>query len=162
MKKFIIFSLLYLLLPVTIATAQNPNDSIANEEQAYNKAFDELMDASGTRVSLRAQFPQLMQMVRNICQDVPEGIMQKLENGMRDIFFNKINELYVPIYKRYFTLQEIRELTEFYNTPIGKKLAMSLPTLNGDLLKAGQEAGKEVAIKILEKLKAEGYTPKEM
>ena len=101
-------------------------------------------------------------MMRNICQGVPEEIMQKMEDGMRDLFFNKITELYVPIYKRYFTLQEIKELIQFYNTPIGKKLAMSLPTLNSDLMKAGQEAGQEIASKILEKLKAEGYIPKDM
>ena len=50
-----------------------------------------------------------------------------------------IQEAVYPLYDRFFTAQELRDLIEFYKTPTGRKTVETLPKLFAESQKAAQE-----------------------
>lgn len=156
MKKIFFTFLLSVCLIPQIACCQS-NDSINAYDNEYSAALEQLMSVSGAKTSLASTYPVLMQQLKEGLSEVPEEVMQKLEDEFRKYFFDKISELYLPIYKRYFTLAEIKEYAAFFDTPLGRKVAMTTPSLMKELYEAGREAGIAIARKVLEELKAKGY-----
>lgn len=80
-----------------------------------------------------------------------------------DLFFQRLQvklrvddllELAIPIYDKYFSLEDLEGLLKFYQTPLGKKAISVLPQV---LLEAqaagkklGQEMGRQSMIEVLE------------
>jgi hypothetical protein len=60
------------------------------------------------------------------------------------------------VYERHFTTEEIRQLLQFYETPIGRKLLATLPAITLESMQAGQEWGQRIGAKIGAQLAAEG------
>ncbi len=63
----------------------------------------------------------------------------------------------IPIYDKYFTDDDIHQLLAFYSTPVGKKLVENLPVITQESMNIGMQWGKQIAEKVLEKLKQKGY-----
>jgi hypothetical protein len=70
-----------------------------------------------------------------------------------DLFFAKFHskvdmerfvELAVPVYDKYLSDEEIKGLTQFYETPLGHKTLTVLPQLMVDLQAAGQKWGERI------------------
>ena len=93
-----------------------------------------------------------MESLKNVCYYLPDEIMKQIEEKFRTVFFDNINELYVPVYKKYYTLEELKAYVDFYETPLGKKVAATTPLLTKDLFEAGQEAGKNIIKEVLKEL----------
>lgn len=47
-----------------------------------------------------------------------------------------LNEVVIPILVKYFTTDDIRELTLFYKTALGAKIVDRLPRINSEILQA--------------------------
>lgn len=76
----------------------------------------------------------------------------------KEIDPNRLIDLIVPIYDKYYSETEIEELTAFYNSPIGKKTIDTLPKLTQESMVAGQQWGLEISQKIQKKLKEANNT----
>lgn len=50
-----------------------------------------------------------------------------------------LSDRFVPIYQKYFTSSEIRDLTRFYESPLGKKLVSTTPAISIATASVGQE-----------------------
>jgi hypothetical protein len=79
-----------------------------------------------------------------------------------ELFFQKFHEksdpdklvdLMVPIYDKYYTADEIKGLIDFYQTPLGKKTITALPKIVAESQAAGgqwgEELGRECMIEVL-------------
>lgn len=79
-----------------------------------------------------------------------------------DLFFEKFHakissgqlvDLVVPIYDKYYSDDEIKQLIAIYSSPIGKKLALLTPKVLAEAHAAGeqwgQELGKECMMEVL-------------
>ena len=92
---------------------------------------------------LRAGFPQ-----------VPEEFWNTF---IKEVHSDELIDLVVPIYDKYYTRDEIQDLTRFYQSPIGQKTIKVLPKLSAEAIDAGQEWGKMVADRAMRKLREQGY-----
>ena len=92
---------------------------------------------------LRAGFPQ-----------VPDEFWDTFVNEVRS---EELVDLVVPIYDKYYTREEIHDLTLFYRSPVGQKTIKILPKLSAEAIDAGQEWGKTVADRAMRKLHDKGY-----
>ncbi len=96
---------------------------------SHRQAAEALLDVTGLKTSMDRMITQMVEM----------QLRQKPEMGpYRDILlqfftkylgFNSIKYDFVDIYTEEFNEQELRELTAFYNTPVGKKTITKLPIL---------------------------------
>jgi hypothetical protein len=55
-----------------------------------------------------------------------------------------LQELIYPIYHKYLTLEEIKELVRFYKTPLGKKAISVMPKMTQEAMQAGQAWGQSL------------------
>lgn len=153
MKKLFIGALVLataLFIHIPNATAQEANSE-------YKQALQEFMSASGSLESMNQLLPQLINMVKTTGPSLPDSYWKSVEDKMRDMFKNKIIEGYVPIYQKYLTLDELKQITAFYQTPIGKKLAQSSPAIMIEGAQLGQKLGMEMFKEIEEE--AKNYKP---
>ena len=63
----------------------------------------------------------------------------------------------IPIYDKYYTEDDIKQLTDFYQTPIGKKVISNTPLIMQESMQAGQSWGQKIGEKVIENLKVKGY-----
>ena len=68
----------------------------------------------------------------------------------------ELEDLMVIIYERHFTTDELRQLLAFYQTPIGRKLLASQPSISQESMRAGEEWGGRVGNVVAEQLAKEG------
>lgn len=122
-------------------------------------------------VSKRADIKRLMEVtdVRNISMQIMNRLVLTMQEGrsdahkkfwtdyMADVNPNDLIEMVVPIYEKYFTHKEIKQLIAFYESPIGKKLLKVQPQIMMESIAAGEEWGKKLVQRAMEKLREEGY-----
>lgn len=86
--------------------------------------------------------------------DFPSSLVDSLAMDVGQIFSQGISvkgglmDQMVPLYHRQFTHEEIKGLLAFYQSPLGKKVAQTLPALTQESMKLGQEWGEALAPKI--------------
>ncbi|MFP3764699.1 DUF2059 domain-containing protein [Prevotella intermedia] len=129
-------------------------------DMEYINAVDKLMEVSGAKTTLKAQFPIIMSSLREMLKGVPNDVLTKIESKYQEIFLKRMTEFYAPIYNRYFTLEDIKGYITFYETNLGRKVARTNPSLMNDLYQAGQQVGIAIGQSVVEELQAEGFDTK--
>jgi hypothetical protein len=68
--------------------------------------------------------------------------------------FKQVNlsSMYIELYDKYFTNDEIKGLIQFYESPVGKKAIAVLPAIAQESMKRGMEVGSTVGEKALTRL----------
>ena len=70
-----------------------------------------------------------------------------------DLFFTKFHskfdeqtilDLAVPVYDKYYSDDELKELIHLYETPLGQKMLATMPKLMAELQAAGEKQGQEL------------------
>lgn len=69
---------------------------------------------------------------------------------------NDLENVYVVIYDRHFTTDELRQLIAFYQTPVGRKLLDKQPMILKESMMAGQQWGQKIGSDVAQQLSAEG------
>ena len=86
--------------------------------------------------------------------EVPEDVWNMVFEEFSDEEYLK---LLIPLYDKYYTQDEIKDIIEFYNSETGQKLLAVQPELLNESLNVGKEWGERVVTRIYTRLKDEGY-----
>jgi hypothetical protein len=99
-------------------------------------------------------FPTIMQSLKPaIVQGRPQiekdidAMMPVLLEGVNSRI-NEITDQMAGVYARTFTVDEMRQLIAFYQTPVGQKLLETLPTLVQESMSIGQAWGRRLATEL--------------
>ena len=148
MKRFTLF--LLMCLSVTFASAQTVT---AHDDSLYSAKLKELILVShvfDAEKGIIVEVAKAMKTQLNLTDQQSELLMDKIDN----IFNKHINEIFNPIYKKFFTYDDLVAMIEFYQTPLGKKMAEStgpmaaevmkryatiMPELQGEIMEAVEE-----------------------
>jgi uncharacterized protein len=87
--------------------------------------------------------------------NVPPEFWEELS---KEVTAADLVELMVPIYVKHYTDDELLQLIDFYKSPLGQKVIDKLPLITQDSYLAGQEWGKKLGEKIVNRLKEKGYS----
>lgn len=131
--------------------------SVSAQEDAYRKALVEMLDASGSMVAIKTMVPQMIALMQRTYSNVPEDFWKAFGDKLNERAYAQFIDIYVPIYKRQLTLEELKKITAFYKSPVGKKLAAATPVMTAEAMTAGQQLGQQIAQEIVAKLSEEGY-----
>lgn len=134
-----------------------------------------LMDVTGS-ANIAKQFAsaisqQIFQTLKTSRPEIPDRALAVMDKELMALFSEKLSapgglmDHIIPVYDKYFTHQEIRELLAFYQTPIGKKSILVLPKVVGESMMAGQRWGQslgpEIEKRVIPALRREGLLPKD-
>ena len=102
--------------------------------------FDTLFDTMSTLV-LAVLRPTLEETIgRELSHTENDRLKLILDQVFRDVYPRQLwVDRIVPIYAQVFSANELQEIIEFYQTPIGQKLLRMEPRLTRELEKAGEE-----------------------
>ncbi len=100
--------------------------------------------------------------------DIPDRAFDIMNRELLDLFSERMDtpgglmDQIVPIYHRYYTHREIKELLAFYQTSIGKKTIAVLPKIMNESMVVGKKWGEALCPEIIRRvevaLKREGIT----
>ncbi|MDU0354466.1 DUF2059 domain-containing protein [Paraglaciecola aquimarina] len=165
MLKVILMSSALLFSQVTLA------DELTEEKK---QVIDEMLDITGAlkigEMMGQAASNQMIAMMRQQNKDIDpkvEGIIKDEMNAiMHDEFIANgfVNQMSYKIYHKHFSLQELKEIVDFYKTKTGSKMASLLPEITQQSMMEGQKHGASLGPKIQQRLQArfaaEGVGPK--
>lgn len=97
---------------------------------------------------------QMLVPMKQALPEVPEAFWTRF---MEKVDPDDLVDMSVPIYAKYFTHDEIKQLLEFYRTPIGQKVIGTLPAVMQESMAAGQRWGEQLSQQVIEELSSEGY-----
>lgn len=146
-------SLTLLLLVVAFCTAAAQQQPVA--DTAKHQDILKLLRVSGSSELGIQVMDQLMMTFEEILPDVPTEFWADFRNEVKA---EDLLDMMVPIYDKYYTHDDIRELIKFYESPVGKKMVDTMPLLLQESMQAGQEWGRALSEKMLQKLKEKGYS----
>lgn len=108
-----IIALFTLILPTS---AQNTN---ATDE--YKETLKKIMDFSGTSTTTDDFFPKLSSIMKLNAPKKKEAYWNEFAKNWKQKMENKIFEMYMPIYEKHLTLEELKAVAAFYESPVGEK-----------------------------------------
>lgn len=140
------------------AFAQSPTNTITPSSNAQEiektNNIKKLFEITGVKNISQQIITQLLNDFKSDYPQVPQNFWDNFANEIKpdDI----VNEI-IPIYKKYFSNEEIKQLLTFYQTPVGQKTITVLPQLYQESYDVGKRYGTAAAQRALKKLEAEGY-----
>ncbi len=89
--------------------------------------------------------------------DVPSNYWKTLE---KRIDVRELLELFIPIYAKNLSLEDLKKIVEFYQTPAGQHYLAVRGKMVGESMKVGKKWAMGWIIQVFKELKAKGYQPK--
>lgn len=149
----IMTTVILLFSAASLASAQNVGDG----DKEYKDALGKMMKSSGATAAIDVMIPQIVEMMKQTAPNAPQSLWDSFVEKCKSKFGDKLVELYVPIYKKYMTLDDLNQLIAFYETPIGKKMSTTSPKIMVEGMQIGQKLGMEIANELQTELKSKGY-----
>lgn len=146
-KLFLTFSLV--ILCITATQAQS-NDAYSNE-------LKKMFELSGSEETYKAVITQMMGMIKMQYSQIPADVMKELEKEFLNTSMSDLAKELTPVYKKHLSLEDLKGLIAFYETPLGKKYAQKTPAIMQESMAVGQRWGMSIGTKFAEQLKAKGY-----
>ena len=94
-------------------SAQAPNDE-------YKATLEKMLELSGSMASAKAMVPQMIAMLKQQSPSASTAFWDGFQKKWETKFGSKLAELYAPVYQKYLTLDDLKKIVAFYETPVGK------------------------------------------
>ena len=98
------------------ASAQNTN---ATDE--YKETLKKIMDFSGTSTTTDDFLQRLSSIMKLNAPKKDEAYWNEFSKNWKEKVENKVFEMYMPVYEKHLTLEELKAVAAFYESPVGKK-----------------------------------------
>lgn len=141
MKKELILAVLALMLTVTACSPKQQEKSKTTKEEDLKELFvlikaESMVDATmeGVTNMLKQQFAKEAKddKAKGEMDEYFEFVMQEAGKMSKALIGNEM----MPIYGKYFSHEEIKDLIAFYKTPTGQKSIELQPQISKDIMQA--------------------------
>jgi len=129
----------------------------AQPTSKFSQAAIKMIKLSGGEHSFNIVLEEIVSNAKEFRTDISEETWKEIEIELKQLDKKELYDILIPIYERYFTIEEITEINLFLDTAAGKKFASTLPVLTTESMQAGKIWGITIAKKISHRLKEKGY-----
>jgi len=133
------------------AMAQEPTEDAQASKHADILRLLEITNALAVGQQM---IDQVILIQRGALPDVPAEVWDELRKGFD---LNEMVPVFLDIYDRNFTHEDIRGLLAFYESPLGLKLMKTQPQVVEESMAAGQKWAMGVLERLRTKLEDKGY-----
>lgn len=152
MKK----GLVLVVMCAAMLFAAAPSVSAQAPSNEYKATLEKMLEVSGSMASAKAMVPQMISMLKQQSPSVSASFWDGFQKKWEGKFAGRLAELYAPIYQKYLTLDDLKKIVAFYESPVGKKLGTSTPAMMAEGMQMGQKLGMEIATELQQELQAQG------
>ncbi len=152
-RRAVVLSILTVIL-CAVALSMSVEGNTQRKSPTRNEDIEKLLELTGAG---KLGIQVMNQMIPVFKQGNP-GIPDKFwKDFMAEVNAKELVEMVIPIYGKYLSHDEVKQLIKFYDTPVGKKLIEVQPKIMLESMIAGQKWGQQLGEKIAEKLKEQRY-----
>lgn len=120
MKKNLLFQAM--LCIATLFTLISPvSAQKANETDEYKASLKKLMELTGVSSSVNEILPHTLSVLRMNVSDKDDIYWSEFNEHWKTKIEDKVIEICMPVYKRYLSLEDIKGIASFYESPLGQK-----------------------------------------
>lgn len=136
--RFMLFSVLLSLSSYTLA----------------DEPVEQLVDLLGQQFDISAMQQQMVAL--SVQSDPSLRAYQSViyEWATRYMTWNNMRDEFIRMYRRHFTEQDIKDLLSFYQTPVGQKALVLMPTLMQEGSQISADLAQQYKPELIERLKA--------
>lgn len=149
-------AMVLVVMCVAMLMAAAPSVSAQTQGNEYKATLQKMLEVSGSMASAKAMVPQMIAMLKQQSPTVSNEFWNGFQKKWEGKFGSRLAELYTPIYKKYLTLDDLKKIIAFYESPVGKKLGNSTPAMMAEGMQMGQQLGMEIATELQQELQAPG------
>jgi len=133
MKKLLITALIVICSYVSVAHAE------VNPEK--RKEIEKMLRLTGMEKLVTQMKGQMIANVRKGAPGVSDEFWNRFEQKMD---MHELVEKIIPIYDKYYTIDDLKAINGFYESPAGQKILATLPQIMQESMKVGQEWGERI------------------
>jgi hypothetical protein len=134
------------------APAAAPAEKVDPAKDAAIRHLMEITDTSkmGDRIS-----NMITMRVRSVMsQALPQDQLEKFMETFSDKFTagappSAVTEAIIPVYARHFSLEDVRNLIQFYESPLGQRVVKNLPIVSQESQEIGLDLDQKAAMSVL-------------
>ena len=104
-----------LLIGISPVSAQGQN-------KEYQETLHKMLLLSGGLATVDTMVPQIIGMMKQQSPSVSEATWNAVMEKAKQFFSDNLVKVYVPIYQKHLTLDDLKKIVAFYESPVGKKL----------------------------------------
>jgi uncharacterized protein len=141
---------------VSRAQENTPSDAVRQVEVERSKADDirHLMEMTQAGQLSKQMMTQVFSVMKTTYPKVPSSFW---DDFLELVDPDELIAMVVPVYDKFLTHQEIKDLIQFYETPTGRKLIAVMPQIMQGSMQAGQAWGADLVQRAKGRLKEKGY-----
>lgn len=143
------------LVSILPASAQTPT-----QDDEYKATLKKIMTISGASATTDNILPQLIAMTKNSGLQKDEAYWKDFSDKWLGKIQDKVMEIYIPIYKRYLTLDDLKKVVAFYESAVGKKLGKTAPIIMTEGMPMIQQLSMEMVKELMPTLQGQRNTPR--
>ena len=155
------FVLLFIFIMVVFFARQISSFAAALPARAqsdeYRDAVAEMMELTGALRNADVVMTQMVGYLKTSAPSVSEAVWEKIISKFNEKMRARMVDIYVPIYSKYLTLADLRELNALYATPVMRKAVGATPAIMQEGMSAGAALGQEIMTELQRELQAGGY-----
>ena len=125
--------------------------SYGQADSSKIKDIKRLLEVSGASNNAKLRIEA---MIKNMKESTDQNTLPEdfLDELMKEINYQELTDIYIPIYNKHYTHQEILDLIKFYESPTGKKMLEKSPAVVAESINIGMEWGQKLGERVYEKM----------
>lgn len=100
-----------------------------------------MLKLTGMERMVDQMMKQMIQSMSANRKDVPSAFWQRFEKKINSA---ELIERIIPLYDKYYTLEDLRAVNAFYSSPAGQRVLQTLPQIMQESMLVGQEWGRQI------------------
>ena len=133
MKRLFVIALIVICSGVSAARAETP--------QEKRKEIEKMLRLTG----MEKLTTQVMgQMIGTLKKQFPDTSPEFWNRFQQKLDPRELIEKIIPVYNKYYTMQDLKAINAFYESPAGQKVLATMPQVMQESMQIGQEWGERV------------------
>jgi hypothetical protein len=133
MKRLLLLSLITIFATISVAHA--------DVSQEKRSEIEKMLQLTGMEKLMAQMKTQMISALKSQMKQVPESFWAKFQEKLDT---HELLERIIPLYDKYYTIEDLKAVNAFYESPAGQKLLSTLPQITQESMKIGQEWGEKV------------------
>jgi hypothetical protein len=130
-----------LLITTLIIICSHLSNAHAEISPEKRKEVEKMLRLTGMEKLVTQMEHQMISAFQKQIPDVSEDFWSRFEKKL-DV--RELIEKIIPVYDKYYTLEDLKAVNAFYESPAGQKILSTLPQVMQEAVKIGQEWGEQI------------------
>ncbi|MCG6187379.1 DUF2059 domain-containing protein [Maribellus maritimus] len=123
----------------------------------FENDIEKLLAINGSSAAYDMAFDQMVAQFKMMKTEAPDEVWKQVRTEVFDTEIEELTKQLIPVYKKHFTHDDIKELIAFYESPLGQQMTDATGKISKETMQMAQTWGMQLGGKINTFLQEKGY-----